>query len=101
MIVRFRADARNDWHDAVLHYEEQREGLGVEFVRAVREAFREIAAAPHRWPTYTEHTRAYRLAHFPYRIVYSIEPDGLVVYAVMHTKRDDGYWKNRLERPPR
>ena len=95
MIVRFDDPARDEWHDAVLAYEDQREGLGVEFVAAVREAARIIGDAPLRWPKYTRGTRAYRLDRFPYRIVYAVEHDEIAVITVMHTKRSDDYWLKR------
>lgn len=99
MIAHFLDEARVDWHDAVLHYEAQREGLGVEFVQAVREGVRAISESPLTWPTYTRSTRVYRLDRFPCRIVYAVERDGAVVITVMHTKRDDAYWQRRWRGP--
>ena len=98
MIARFEEEARDDWHQAVLYYEDQKEGLGVEFVEAVRQAVQVIAAAPLSWPTYVKGTRAYRLTGFPYRIIYIVENDEVAVLAVMHTKRSDKYWTQRRQK---
>jgi toxin ParE1/3/4 len=32
---------------------------------------------------------------FPYGILYTIEPDYILILAVMHCSREPGYWKNR------
>lgn len=40
--------------------------------------------------------RSYPLKRFPYRIVYQLEADKLVVIAFAHTSRRPGYWSNRL-----
>jgi toxin ParE1/3/4 len=32
---------------------------------------------------------------FPYGILYTIEPDYILILAVMHCSRKPGYWKSR------
>ncbi|MCZ6674550.1 MAG: type II toxin-antitoxin system RelE/ParE family toxin [Verrucomicrobia bacterium] len=41
--------------------------------------------------------RRHLLARFPYGIIYRIDDDVIYVVAVMHLKRNPGYWKNRKE----
>ncbi len=36
------------------------------------------------------------LKRFPYKIVYELGEDEVVVYAVAHVRRRANYWKNRL-----
>ena len=36
------------------------------------------------------------LRTFPYQLVYRIEGDHIVVYALAHQRRRPGYWKKRL-----
>jgi hypothetical protein len=33
---------------------------------------------------------------FPYRIIFRVVGDTVVVYAVLHAAREDQYWKRRL-----
>ena len=33
---------------------------------------------------------------FPYAILYMDQPDRILIMAVMHMKRQPGYWKKRL-----
>jgi plasmid stabilization system protein ParE len=96
---RFHAEALEEWHAAAAYYEDSREGLGVEFIQAVRTAIGIILQDPRMWPAFTEHAHAYRLDRFPYRLVYIIltESDEILIATVMHTSRDAGYVSKRLE----
>jgi toxin ParE1/3/4 len=38
------------------------------------------------------------LDRFPYQLIYRVESDEIVVYAVAHQKRRPGYWRKRV--PP-
>jgi hypothetical protein len=35
---------------------------------------------------------------FPYSIIFSIEPEFILVVAVAHAKRKPGYWHDRVEK---
>jgi mRNA-degrading endonuclease RelE of RelBE toxin-antitoxin system len=98
VIHRFHPEAIDEWHAAAAYYEEQREGLGIEFVAAVRDAIRVIMESPATWPPFTRDSKAYRLERFPYRIVYAIleETDEILIATVMHTSRDSEYVTRRL-----
>lgn len=37
-----------------------------------------------------------RVAGFPYRLVYLVQPADVVVVALAHEKRKPGYWRDRL-----
>jgi mRNA-degrading endonuclease RelE of RelBE toxin-antitoxin system len=69
------------------------EGLGIEFIQAVRNAIEIILQSPRRWPVFSARSRAYRLNEFPYRLVYSIltENEEVLIASVMHTSRDAAY----------
>ncbi len=98
MIHRFHPEALDEWHAAAAYYESQREGLGVEFIEAVRGGIESILEGPNTWPVFTQSSRAYRLTRFPYRLVYEINEsvDEVLIASVMHTKRDKGYVEKRL-----
>jgi len=75
-------------------YEDQREGLGVEYVAEVGAAFERIVAAPLSFPRWRD-DRSYRrlvLKRFPYLVFYRVlETGALQVVAVAHAKRRPGY----------
>jgi hypothetical protein len=39
----------------------------------------------------------YLTKRFPYRIFFSLKDDAVVVHAVLHGRRDDWHWKDRLQ----
>jgi mRNA-degrading endonuclease RelE of RelBE toxin-antitoxin system len=99
---RFHAEALEEWHAAAAYYEGLREGLGIEFIQAVRAAIEKVQQSPGAWPAFTTHSRAYRLDRFPYRLVYAILPetDEILIATVMHTSRDSRYVASRLGDTP-
>jgi hypothetical protein len=36
---------------------------------------------------------------FPYGVLYTVEPDFILIVAVMHGSREPGYWKRRVVAP--
>ncbi len=102
MTHRFHPEALEEWHQAAAYYEDQREGLGAEFARAVRDGAWEIVNSPTRWPAFAESgLRAYRLTRFPYRLVYAVFDDvqEVLIASVMHTKRESSYLAERRGQP--
>jgi len=81
--------------EAAAWYEEHAEGLGAEFLAAVRSVTEAIASAPERWPA-VHGTRRALLHRFPYAIVYRERADDLVeIVAVAHCRRKPRYWSGR------
>lgn len=42
-------------------------------------------------------TRGLVMTGFPYTIYYVVKPDVIVVAAIAHHSRQDGYWRKRLD----
>jgi ParE-like toxin of type II ParDE toxin-antitoxin system len=99
--VRFEFAAAAEWEldDAVNHYNQQRAGLGDEFVAEVGRAVDQVLAHPHAWQVLDADLgiRRCRLNRFPYGLVYRIEGDIAVALAVMYLRREPEYWKDRLK----
>lgn len=36
------------------------------------------------------------LSRFPFMLIYSIEPEGILIVAVAHQRRKPGYWETRV-----
>lgn len=82
--------------DAALFYEHEAPHLGVDFLAKIESAVADVRQNPERWPDIGSGVRR-RLAHrFPYAVLYKIDPDEIVVLAVMHLHRHPGYWINRM-----
>lgn len=93
-----RDEAESDTLEAATWYEEQREGLGEEFVRHVREGMNAIKARPESRPTVWEDVRRLILKHFPYAIFYVVDATRVAVIAVLHHRRNPDIWKKRAKR---
>jgi plasmid stabilization system protein ParE len=94
-IAGFHPEARAELDAAVAWYEDQRPGLGRQLLAAVREAFDRIASNPATWPRATPRSQQYRLKRFPYRVVYQVRAEQIVILAIMHVRRSPGYWRRR------
>jgi plasmid stabilization system protein ParE len=74
--------------DAFIWYEKEKVGLGQEFVAALEEDYEKIIASPFLYQIGYKDFRIAVMQRFPYKIVYRIEEDAVVVYAVFHTSRN-------------
>jgi plasmid stabilization system protein ParE len=81
--------------EALVYYEEQREGLGKLFAEDVRAAVLKIKQNPSSCPPHLHGTRRCRLDRFSYGLVYRTKGQDVVILAVMHLSRRPGYWKGR------
>jgi hypothetical protein len=57
-----------------------------------------IRASPERWRILEGNVRRCLTRVFPYAVLYSIETDYVLIIAVMHCRREPGYWRDRLKR---
>lgn len=96
MTHRFRREAQEELDAVAAQYEAIRERLGEEFLDELQQGLRTVLEAPTRWPPYRWGTRAYRLDRFPYRIVYRVRGEEVLVVTIMHTSRDPSYFVRRL-----
>ncbi len=93
--VRLLLPAEQEMYDAARFYQLQAPGLGDEFLNCVEQALRRIMEAPERWPIAHATTRRLILSRFPFSLLYRIDPDEIVILAVMHQKRRPSYWLSR------
>ncbi len=98
MRVLFTRYARQELDDAVRYYELEAPGLGATFKHEVRKAALRIADYPQAWSIERSDVRKYLLHRFPYKLLYSLETDHLIVIAVAHQHRLPDYWIERDKR---
>lgn len=97
MRFRFHPEARTEYREAALYYARQRRGLGVGFTEEIETAIHRILDHPEQFRVREAEVRCCLTRRFPYAVLYTIEPDGILIVAVMHGSREPGYWKSRLE----
>jgi plasmid stabilization system protein ParE len=93
--VVFRRIARQEFDEAVVWYETERAGLGLEFSDAVDEKIALIARQPTLFRQIRSAIRRAVLKRFPYTIQFVDEPDRIVILAVFHAARDPSALRNR------
>ncbi len=96
--VVFDPDARAEFLAAVEYYEECQSGLGLRFRTAVEMELDGIETMPFRFRVLHAPFRRCLISKFPYAIIFSIEPDFILVVALAHTKRKPGYWHDRVKK---
>ena len=82
-----KEEAFLDLIEAFDWYEEKKIGLWTVFLDEIEKCYERIKHSPQQFPSY--HNQRIALLHrFPYKIVFEIEENTIVVYAVYHHKRD-------------
>ena len=93
--IRLRDEADRELAAAANWYEQQRAGLGHEFLDQVLATFRSIAEQPLRYPVIRRNTRRALMGRFPFGVYFRVEEAHIVVLAVMHGSRHPGRWQRR------
>ena len=93
--IQFDPDARAEFLDAVEYYEKCEPGLGRRFRLAVETSAGDAAESPFRFRVLRGRFRRCLVPGFPYSIIFSIEPEFILVMAVAHAKRKPGFWNDR------
>jgi toxin ParE2 len=88
-------EAEQELEAAALWYEGRQPGLGDDFLDEFTATLRRIVAEPERWRKIRGENRKLNFNRFPYAIVYSADPEGILIKAVMHLHRRPFYWQDR------
>ena len=96
MRLEFHPQALDEYEEAARFYASRQTGLELRFIDCVEAALRQVSEAPTRWAVFDIDVRRCLVHVFPFAILYSIEPDYVLIIAVMHLSREPGYWRNRL-----
>lgn len=94
----FLPEAAEEFHEAVLYYENEAPGVGLRLVAEVRKGVTFITEHPYASPEVGGGIRKKVLNHFPYKLFYAVEHDLIMIIAVAHQKRRPRFWRERLER---
>ncbi len=91
----FRPAAAADIEDAYRWYENQRVGLGDEFLAAVGTVVESLTTYPEGFPIVYRQARRANLRRFPYSLFYRIIDDQVVVVACIHGRQHPRRWQSR------
>lgn len=101
--IQFSAEASAELDDAAIWYDEQRAGLGDEFLDVVSETLDTLATWPHSGAPLDDvaadlEVRRAPIARFPYHVGYIVLDDRVRVLAVAHDRRRPSHWAPRVAR---
>lgn len=92
-----RPSAASEMDAAFGWYENQRQGLGSEYLRAVDAAFAAIGRQPELFRTVRGPIRRVLLRRFPYGVFFVEGPNAITVLAVVHVRRSPDRWPGSAE----
>ena len=97
MNVRLLTLAQQEIDEAVLWFEQQLEGKGIDFLDELDRVVRLVKAFPFASTEIEPEIRRCLFARFPYSLIYGLERDTIVIIAVAHSHREPRYWAERLD----
>ncbi len=91
----FHPEAIAEVDAAATFYEGRQKGLGARFVVALDDVIDRIRRNPEIYREVDAGVRKCRLLRFPYGVIFRERDEAIEVVAVMHLRREPGYWKAR------
>ena len=92
----FHPEFETDLISSARYYEEQRIGLGGEYIDAAEATVEIIMAAPLRWPERNGGIRRLALDRFPFLIRYRVTADTVQFLSILHGARHPDAGLDRL-----
>jgi plasmid stabilization system protein ParE len=96
----FHPEALAEYNDAAnFYFEDASPLIAASFVAEVEAAISKVLVTPKIWRVVEPpDVRRYLIHRFPYALYYRWEShhNRVAVYAIMHLRREPGYWKHRI-----
>ncbi|MDO5661319.1 MAG: type II toxin-antitoxin system RelE/ParE family toxin, partial [Brachybacterium sp.] len=94
-------EAVAEFDAAVRWYDEQEPEIGLALIDRARQARKNLDPWPNAAPPFAiaddgTVIRSKAIRGYPYRIVYTVEPDTILILAYAHERQEPGYWLRRL-----
>jgi toxin ParE1/3/4 len=97
--VRFHPEAEAELNGAAAWYDEQRRGLGKRLLASVEDAVNRIRLNPELYQAVDDDVRRCPIRTFPFGVLFRSRPEAIEILAVMHLRREPGYWTRRRSSP--
>jgi plasmid stabilization system protein ParE len=91
----FHRAAQQEYIRDAKYYAKASFELGARFFDEIERLIQEIRQDPERYPVFDLPIRRHFSTVFPYAVLYVVQPDRVLIIAVMHMKRRPGYWRKR------
>lgn len=90
--VEWRDRAIREAQDAYDWYEAQSNGTGERFIAELDEHIAFIQRRPNGYPRWRSHYHKVTMVIFPYKVIYRVDGDRVIVFSIFHNKRDPKHW---------
>ncbi|MDP2903657.1 MAG: type II toxin-antitoxin system RelE/ParE family toxin [Methylovulum sp.] len=90
-------EAENDLKEIFSWYEDNRMGLGYDFLLQVDAGINFVKRNPEIHPIEHKGTRKHLIKRFPYKIIYLVKEEEIIVLAILHGKRSFELLKSRVD----
>lgn len=88
MTLRVRPEAMSDIRSAMAWYNEREAGLGAAFLEQTDAVFGRIVEQPAHFPIVYREFRRALMRRFPYAVYFIARDEAVIVFAVLHHRRD-------------
>jgi plasmid stabilization system protein ParE len=94
---RLTPEAELDLIEAIRWYDERDQELGDDYLRRVYQCIASVERKPLLYPTVHRQMRRALVRRFPFQVLYEIESEEIIIYAIYHSARDPETWKQRSD----
>jgi len=92
----FVPEIASELDQSLEYYKKQEIGLEKLFLDEIEKALKKIQKNPERYHLIEDNIRKYIIKQYPYKIIYTIKPETIIIIAIVHQKRKPDYWKGRI-----
>ena len=89
--VRLRLEAEIEIEEAFEYYRRESPRIADRFLNEIAASLTKIQNDPQLYPSYTKNTRRRVLGSLPFSVVYQEKEDVILIVAIAHAKRREGY----------
>ena len=96
MKIKIHELAVQEFDEAIEWYELQSKGLGKRFKKSVTHQLKKIKQNPDWFLIEAENIYKVYIPKFPYKILYTLDKEKIIVWAIAHMHRKPWYWQSRM-----
>ena len=96
MNIVVKAEARAEFDVAVDFYAQRAPDAARDFTGDFDKLTLQLLQFPHSGKRVAKNVRQVLFSRFPFKLIYRVEGDEIVIYAVAHQSRRPGYWRKRI-----
>jgi len=88
-----KEEAKVEIVDAYNWYERKQLELGERFIVVLDDYFKNIRSTPKQFPIKHKSKRQATIKEFPYIIIFEIEDNDIIIYAIFNTNQNPNKWR--------